>query len=196
MLEKIIVINYYLLLMEKMGERVNLGKRIMVIGSGGEGKSTLAMKLNKITNVPLIHLDKEFWKPGWIETGREEWVAKQQQFVNNETWIIDGNYGGTLDIRLSKAETVIFLDYNKYICMYRIIKRRFQNIGITRIDMGEGCNEKLDLPFIRWVWSFQKKSRCRIVEEMGKYKEINKIILKNTKETKKFLNNCKSRKII
>jgi adenylate kinase family enzyme len=168
-------------------EDIKLGKRIMIIGSCGAGKTTLAIQLNEITNIPIIHLDKEYWKPGWVESNKEEWYEKQNKFVDNINWIIDGNYGGSLDIRLSKADTVIFLDYNKYICLYRIIKRWIQYFGKTRIDMAEGCNEKIDLPFIKFVWNFPKKPRKKIVDKLNEYNELNKIILKNPKETKIFL---------
>jgi adenylate kinase family enzyme len=168
-------------------ESLNIGNRIMIVGSGGAGKSTLAIQLSKLLNISLIHLDKEFWKPGWKETLKEEWHEKQSKMVDNKSWIIDGNYGGTLDIRFSKADTVIFLDYNRYICTYRIIKRWLQNINKTRIDMGEGCNEKLDLSFIRWVWEFRKKSRYKIIERLEKYEKLQIIVLKNPKETKLFI---------
>ena len=170
-------------------ENIKFGNRIMIIGSSGAGKTTLAIQLNNLLNIPVIHLDKEYWKPGWIESQQEEWNEKLNKMVNNGRWIIDGNYGGTyeLDIRFSKADTVIFLDFNRYICMYRIIKRWIQNYGKTRIDMAEGCKEKIDLSFIKWVWEFPKKSRSKIVEKLDEYKEINKIILKTPKETKLFL---------
>jgi adenylate kinase family enzyme len=173
-------------------EEIELGKRVMIIGSCGAGKSTLSIQLNEIIDIPIIHLDKEYWKPGWVESGKEEWYEKQNKLVEKENWIIDGNYGGSLDIRFSKADTVIFLDYGKYICLYRIIKRSLQNIGKNRIDMAEGCNEKIvELSFIKFVWDFPKKSRPKIIDKIEEYNKINKIILKNPKETKLFLEKVK-----
>lgn len=93
----------------------NIGKRIMVIGSPGSGKSTFSRKLSHITGTPLIHLDKEFWNSGWVETPRDEWVKKQKFLVAGDEWIIDGNYGGTMEIRLGKAYTVICFEFMKYI---------------------------------------------------------------------------------
>ncbi|MDR3114094.1 MAG: DNA topology modulation protein [Treponema sp.] len=168
-------------------EAIKLGKRILIIGPSGAGKTTLAIQLNEKINIPIIHLDKEYWKPGWIETQKDEWLEKQKKLVDNEIWIIDGNYGGTFDIRFSKADTVIFLDYNRYICIYRIIKKWIKNIGKNRIDMAEGCIEKIDLPFLKFVWEFPKKSRCKIINKLKEYNEIKEIILKNPKETKTFL---------
>jgi adenylate kinase family enzyme len=172
-------------------ENINLGKKIMVIGSCGAGKTILAIQLNGKINIPIIHLDKEYWKPGWKETQKEEWQEKQKKLVDNESWIIDGNYGGTFDIRFSKADTVIFLDYNRYICLYRVIKRWLKNIGKNRVDMGEGCIEKIDLQFIKFVWEFPKKSRYKIIKKLEEYNEIKKIILKSPKEAKLFLKKVK-----
>ena len=175
-------------------EQIKLGKRIMIIGSCGAGKSTLAIQLYEIINIPIIHLDKEYWKPGWVEPNKDEWHEKQSKLVDGESWIIDGNYGGSFDIRFSKADTIIFLDYNRYICLFRLFERWLQYRGKNRIDMGEGCNEKIpELSFIKFVLEFPKKSRPKIIDKMNEYKKIEKIILKNPKETKKFLieiNNC------
>ena len=167
-------------------ESIILGNRIMIVGSGGAGKSTLAIKLNELLKIPLIHLDKEYWKPGWEESPKKEWHEKQNKMIENINWIIDGNYGGTLDIRFSKADTVIFLDYNRLICTYRIFKRWIKNFNKKRIDMAEGCKEKIDIQFIKWVWEFPNKSRYKIIETMEKYDDVKKIILKNSKDTKLF----------
>jgi len=96
----------------------NLGQRIMVIGSCGSGKTAFSVQLNKILDIPLIHLDKEYWKPGWVETSKEEWHKKVSDIVMTENWIIDGNYNGSMDIRFQRTDTVIFLDYNREILQY------------------------------------------------------------------------------
>jgi adenylate kinase family enzyme len=168
-------------------DKSKLGKRIMIIGSCGSGKTTLAIQLSKILKLPIIHLDKEYWKPGWVEPLKNEWEDKQNKLVLNDSWIIDGNYGGTFDIRFRRANTVIFLDYNKYVCLYRIIKRWIKNIGKKRADMADGCLEKIDIQFIKFVWEFPKNSRYKIIGKIDEYKDINKIILINKKQTKLFI---------
>ncbi|MCM3388788.1 DNA topology modulation protein [Ureibacillus chungkukjangi] len=163
-------------------------KRIAIIGSGGAGKSTLARKLGKLLKIEVFHLDALFWKPGWVGASREEQKMVQSELVENEYWIFDGNYGGTMDIRLNKADTVIFLDFPRTLCAYRIIKRRFQYRNKTRPDMGEGCDERLDLEFLKWVWNFPKTKRLEILRKLESFssnKEI--IILTSPKEIKRFL---------
>ena len=173
--------------------KTNLGNRIMVIGSCGSGKTTFSIQLSKILGLPLIHLDKEYWRPGWIETPKKEWHEKVENIVSQENWIIDGNYNGSLDIRFKRTETVIFMDYNKYICLYGIFKRFILNYGRNRNDMGAGCNEKFpNLQFIRFVWNFKKDSRQNIMDKMISYEKINKVILKNRKGAKKFLLNLEN----
>ncbi len=163
-------------------------KRVMVIGSSGAGKSTLAKRLGNLLNVNVYHLDALFWKPNWVLTDKDEQREIQKELVENEEWVIDGTYLGTMDIRLHKADTVIFLDFHRTICMYRILKRRFQYRNKVRPDMGADCIEKIDLEFIKWVWNFPKTHRSEILRTLERYsneKEI--IVLTSKKEVNLFL---------
>ncbi|MBT2757474.1 DNA topology modulation protein [Mesobacillus foraminis] len=163
-------------------------KKIVLIGSGGSGKSTLARQLGEKLKINVLHLDSLFWKPGWVETSREEWIDTQQYLVKRETWIMDGNYGGTMDIRLNAADTIIFLDIPRIICVYRAFKRILQYRNKTRPDMGEGCEERFNYEFFKWIWEYPKTKRPKILErleELSKEKEV--IILKTPKEVENFL---------
>jgi adenylate kinase family enzyme len=118
-------------------------KKILIIGSGGAGKSTLACELGTILGLEVIHLDAWYWNPGWVETPKAEWQNIIQDLTLRESWIMDGNYGGTLDVRLSVADTVIFLDFPRLLCLSRVIKRRFIYAGQSRPDMASDCPERL-----------------------------------------------------
>lgn len=101
-------------------------KRIAIIGSPGAGKSTLAWQLGEILGLPVFHLDRLFWKPGWIPSPKSLWIAMQSTLVTRDSWIIDGNYGSTLHIRVEAADTIIFLDFPRYICLGQAVKRAWQ----------------------------------------------------------------------
>lgn len=163
-------------------------RKIMVIGSGGAGKSTLARQLGDIIGIEVIHLDRVFWQPNWTESGRDAFLEVQRTLTAGNAWIIDGNYSGTMDIRLKEADTVIYLDYPTTVCLYRAIKRFLLNRGRTRIDMAEGCTEKIDKDFISWIWNFRRNSRPKLLEKLNAVrKEKNIVILLGPSGAKRFL---------
>mgnify|MGYP001019937704 CR=1 FL=1 len=162
--------------------------RILVLGSAGSGKSTLSRKLGSIFDLPVIHLDRYYWNPNWVPTSDEEWDQRVEALSRQERWIIDGNYSRTLDIRIGRADTIIFLDMPTLLCIYRVIKRRVMYHRKTRPDLNERCPEKLDWAFLKWVWNFRRRSRPRVVQklqEASSEKQI--IILKNRKQVDDFI---------
>lgn len=108
--------------------------------------------------------------------------------MNKEEWIMDGNYGGTMDIRLNAADTIIFLDIHRTICIYRALKRMWQYRNKSRPDMAEGCKEKFDFDFYKWIWYYPKTKRPDIVKKLTQLSAHKKvIILKSPKEVKHFI---------
>ncbi|MCK0470416.1 DNA topology modulation protein [Halalkalibacter sp. APA_J-10(15)] len=163
-------------------------KKVILIGSGGSGKSTLARQLGHKLKINVYHLDALFWKPNWVGVPKDEQRKVQNDLVNKEEWLIDGNYGGTMDIRLNAADTIIFLDIHRTICVYRACKRMIQYRNKIRPDMGEGCEERIDLNFLKWIWNYPKTKRPDILiklEQLSEDKQI--IILKSPNEVQRFL---------
>lgn len=167
-------------------------KKIAIIGSGGSGKSTLARELGERLHIEVFHLDALFWKPGWVGVPKEEQRLVQNELVEKEKWIFDGNYGGTMDIRLNNAETIIFLDIPRIICAFRVIKRRFQFRNKTRPDMGEGCEERISFEFLKWVWQYPKIKKPLIMKKLESFsREKEVIILTSPREVERFLKKIK-----
>ena len=162
-------------------------KRVIVIGSGGAGKSTFARGLGEITGLPVVHLDSLFWKPNWVTTPKDEWAEVVRGQIDKPEWIMDGNFGGTREMRMNAADTIIMLDLPRRVCMYRILKRWFLFRNQTRPDMAEGCDEKIDWEFIMWVWNYGTRSRPRAIEELRSQTEKNVVILRTRREVAKFL---------
>ncbi|WP_139891455.1 DNA topology modulation protein [Bacillus sp. D386] len=167
-------------------------KKIMLIGSGGSGKSTLARQLGGKLNINVYHLDSLFWKPKWVGIPKEEQIQVQNELVTKEYLIIDGNYSSTMDIRLNVADTIIFLDIPRTICIYRAFKRMLQYRNKTRPDMGEGCEERFSFEFLKWIWEYPKKQKPKILnrlKQLAEDKEI--IILKSKGEVERFYEKIK-----
>lgn len=152
-------------------------KRILVIGSGGAGKSTFSAKLGVKSNLPVLHLDSYFWSAGWVEPDKEEWRQTVGRLTAKAAWIMDGNYGGTLDIRLTACDTVIFLDRPRILCLWRIFWRRLRFHGKTRPDMAEGCDEHLTWAFIRYVWNYPTARRPQLLARLDGLKNEKAIIV-------------------
>lgn len=129
--------------------------RVLVIGSPGAGKSTFACALAERTGLPLVHLDAEYHLPGWVERDEAEWSAKLDRLLARDRWIIDGNYGGSMDRRLTRADTAILLDYPTALCLWRVIKRVVTLNGQVRPDAAPGCPERLDWEFLHYVAAFR-----------------------------------------
>ena len=162
-------------------------ERIMIIGCGGSGKSSLARQLGEKTGLPVVHLDKLFWHPGWVESSKEEIDEKIMQIISEPRWILDGNYNRTLPKRLEKCDTVIYLDFSRFACLMGVVKRILTTFGTVRPDMAEGCPERFDWEFLRWVWNFSRKHREKYYRMLNETEGIEKIVLKNRRAVKQFL---------
>jgi adenylate kinase family enzyme len=163
-------------------------QRVLVIGSGGAGKSTFAARLAERTGLPLIHLDALYWRAGWRESAKEEWAEAVAQLAAAKQWIMDGNYGGTLEVRLAAADTVIFLDLPRTVCLRRVVQRWIRFHGRTRPDMTPGCPERLTWEFLRWIWRYPTERRPKILRQLSALRADQRVVvLRSTAEVDKFI---------
>ena len=116
-------------------------RKVCVIASAsGNGKTTLGRKLAERLDVPFVELDALVHGPGWVETPREEWFPAVEALLARGEWVIDGNYGSTLERRLDACDTVVFIDLPRALCLWRILKRIVMYRKGGRPDMAEGCH--------------------------------------------------------
>ena len=167
-------------------------RRVLVIGSGGSGKSTVAARLGELLELEVNHLDKFYWRSGWVEPERDEWIKTVTELIDRDSWVMDGNYSGTLELRLRKCDTIVFLDLPRVLCLWRIAKRYFLYRDGTRPDMAEGCRENLNLDFIEWVWNYPRRSRPKVVKLLQQHADGKQIFwLRSRSDVKRFLSQFK-----
>ena len=164
-------------------------ERILIIGCGGAGKSTLARQLGEKLDLPVVHLDKLFWKPGWVESAPEEIDGKIMAELEKPQWIMDGNYNRTLPLRVKYCDTILYLDFSRMACLLGVLKRILTTYGTVRPDMGEGCPERIDLEFLQWVWNYNKNKRGKNYRLLNEAEGVETIVLKNRRMVKRFLKN-------
>lgn len=162
--------------------------RILILGPSGSGKSTVGKRIGRILSIPAVHLDMHYWKPNWIETPKDDWPDKVKELIALETWVMDGNYTSTLQMRVDAADTIIFLDMTRRLSYFRVFVRYLRNRGRTRPDVTEGCPEKIDLEFIKWIWDYPRTRKPAILRFLENLRESKNVyILHNQKEIEEFL---------
>ena len=129
-------------------------KRVVILGRGAAGKSTIALRLGEVTGLPVVELDKIFWQPGLVATPRSEWIQVQSKLVEDEQWIMDGDLGpyDAIEVRLRAADTIIFLDFSLLRCAWRAFRR---------------SPERAD--FWLWLLTYRRRSRPVLMEAISRY---------------------------
>ncbi len=152
-------------------------KRVVILGRGGAGKSSLAVRLGEITGLPVIELDKVFWRSGLVATPREQWAAIQRRLIEEERWIMDGDLGpyDTVEVRLRAADTIIVLDFSLVRCAWRSVRR---------------SRERVD--FWRWLLLYRRQSRPLLMEGIAKHATNADLrVLRNPEAVRRFLADCR-----
>ncbi len=137
-------------------------QRVMIVGQPGSGKSTLARELGEITRLPVVHIDHIHWKPGWVERSRAEKTAMCAAVHARAAWIFEGGHSVTWGERLARADTLIWLDLPLGRRSWRVLLRTLRHWGRSRPDLPEGCPERLDWAFVRWIWDTRHSGRAAI----------------------------------
>lgn len=142
-------------------------KKVMIFGRPGSGKSTFASSLASILSLPLHHLDKHFYTEKWAKRNYDEFVNIQKNIVNSNTWIVDGNCTSSLEMRWSKADLVLYFNFPRVICYFRVLKRFFKPNKILD-DRAPECYETIRFSLLKYMWGFEK----RVSTQATLFKEI------------------------
>jgi adenylate kinase family enzyme len=160
----------------------------MIFGRPGSGKSTFALRLHKKTGIPLHHLDRHFYTANWVERDYQEFLSIQQNIVNQDTWIIDGNCTRSFEMRYQRADLCIYFNYPRWKCYWRIFKRRIKK-NAQLCDRAEGCSESIDLKrlwkFLRYTWNFERRVANSVQELRAKYPHVTFIEVQTNRDLKK-----------
>lgn len=165
-------------------------KRILIIGNVGSGKTTFARKLAGKTKLPLVHLDKLYWRGNWEHAGQEEFDGILQKELERSEWIMDGNFSRTLPHRIKYCDTVFYFDLPVAVCLAGITGRIFQNYGKTREDMGGSCPEYFDrhkISLYQGALTFNRRHRRDYYELLSKAEGVEVIVFRNRRQADRYL---------
>jgi adenylate kinase family enzyme len=166
-------------------------KRVAIIGAGGAGKSTVARALGERTGLPVIHLDRLFWGPGWVPMPEAEWNAMHGELIARERWIIDGNYGGEMEPRIAAADTVIFLDLPRLVCLWGALQRQWRWRRGGRPDAAAGLRERIDLKFLWWIFRYPDTRRPGVLARLAKLPPTTQVLrIRSRREAREFLDHA------
>lgn len=163
-------------------------KKIIVIGCPGSGKSHFSKELNKITNIPLFHLDLMFWNPDKTTVDKKTFLNRLFQVLGKDQWIIDGNYGSTMELRLKECDTVFFLDYPTEVCLMGVAQRKCK----PRSDMPWLEEENYDEEFLDFIKNYNTESKPKVLALLDKYESKEIHLFKSRQDADLFLEQLKN----
>ena len=158
-------------------------KKIIVIGCPGSGKSTFSKSLHKITKIPLYHLDMLFWNEDKTTVEKSVFLDRLLKVIQNDEWIIDGNYSSSMELRIQSCDTVIFLDFPLEVCLNGIKERK----GKPRSDMPWIESDEDDAEFIEFIKNYNSQSRPKVTELLKRYSHKDIYIFSNRIQAEEFL---------
>lgn len=163
-------------------------KRVMIVGQPGSGKSTLARQLGELLGLPVVHIDHIHWKAGWIERSESEKDRMCSNVHAQDTWIFEGGRSPTWPERLQRADILIWLDIPLPVRAWRVVWRTIRYHGKTRPDLPEGCPERFNREFAKWIWNTRNTGRARMLNLFNTApSNKQRYRLKNRRQVEKFI---------
>jgi adenylate kinase family enzyme len=144
-------------------------RRIAIVGPMAVGKSTLAIRLGELLELPTHHLDALYWRPGWEPTPADEWDALLERIVAGDEWIIDGGFTQSMPMRFEAADTLIYVDLPRRVSFASLVKRRLFHAVFRSPGVPAHCRPMFNLQLFRWIWDFPETHRPVILELLSEY---------------------------
>ncbi|GAA3533940.1 DNA topology modulation protein [Amycolatopsis ultiminotia] len=162
-----------------------MGRRIAIFGNSGSGKSTLARRIGAVLDLPVTHLDQLYWRPGWVPAPPDEFRSAVAAAARTPSWVIDGNYSRTMDLRLPLADTVLFLDAPRRVSLYRVLARQVRERG--QDTQAPGCISKVDAELLSWIWGWPER-RTRLLDRIAEdAPSARQVLLRTPREVRALL---------
>jgi adenylate kinase family enzyme len=162
-------------------------RRIVILGCSGSGKTTLAVELGRLLELPVVHLDRLYWRPGWQVPDEASFYARVQQAIAGDRWVSEGNYRETFPLRLPRADLVVVLQRSRWVCLRRVLWRSLVARG-RRPDLPDGCPEHVDWPLLQFIWRFYRATWPRIEAARAEHgADVRTIRLRRNREITAFL---------
>jgi adenylate kinase family enzyme len=177
----------------KRGRRQSTGhvstmRRIVIIGPLGAGKSTLAVELGRILEIPVHHLDTLYWGDTWTAPSPAEWDGLLDRLVAGDSWIIDGNFSSSLPRRLAAADTVVYLDAPRLTSAVQATKRRLFHRWRPGPGVAGGARPMFNAQLFRWIWVYRRETRPQLFEQLAAPPVAGKtVFLRNRRDVRRFL---------
>jgi adenylate kinase family enzyme len=173
-------------------------ERVVILGPGGAGKSVLAGEISRRTGLPIVYLDRIFWREGWTRAPADEAAHEFRAAIAGDRWILDGNFLWDEripdDERFERADAVVFLDLPRRTSFWRVFRRLVRDRGRRRPDLPEGCDEGFDLDLLRWIWTYPKTDRPRVLELLDRLRDrVDVHHLRSPADVRRFLSACEKR---
>jgi adenylate kinase family enzyme len=137
--------------------------KVMVIGYSGSGKSTFAKRFSSLYDLPILHLDRVFFGPNWVERDKTVVETEIRSFMKQDHWMIDGHYRHLAKERFQESTHIFIFDFNRFKCLYGAIIRRIKHHNKSRDSIADGCKERLNLSFIWWILYTGRKKDTKVL---------------------------------
>lgn len=158
-------------------------QRVLVMGCPGSGKSTFGRRLADTLGLPFVSIDRIYWQPGWREPNPEDFATRMTHEAAKPSWVMDGDYigRGAGELRRERATTVIWFDLPRWVCMMTVVRRGALDYGKVRPEMAPGCPEKFDMDFWRYVLTYRKAQRPRLLGYFSALRSDQKLVTFTTR---------------